>query len=166
MISREVGGYISARQVVASRHAVYGIAGYQKVLEGSKVLPGYGYGAPSGDGTPPAFSSATLASNGPGLVHNGTVRLGYEFKPTPKLAFMLEGLPFPVALPPAAGGRGADGAGAHVAGPRGGRAARASSPSVHQAGDEPEAPARQCSASTTKCSLMWRSSEACETRKS
>ena len=94
MISREVGGYISARQVVASRHAVYGIAGYQEVLEGSKVLPGYGYGAPSGDGTPPAFSSATLASNGPGLVHNGTVRLGYEFKPTPKLAFMLEGFLF------------------------------------------------------------------------
>ncbi|WP_375770604.1 hypothetical protein NR798_06815 [Archangium gephyra] len=88
---REVGGYISARQALTSQHAVYGLAGYQKVLDAAKVLPNYGYGTPPADGTPPAFSSATLVSNGPGLVHNGTVRLGYEFKPTPKLAFVMEG---------------------------------------------------------------------------
>ncbi|MCY1074269.1 hypothetical protein [Archangium lansingense] len=91
---QEVGGYISVRQSLTDRHAVYGMAGYQKVLDASKVLPSYGYGAQSGDGTPPAFSSATLASNGPGLVHNGTVRLGYEFRPAQKLALVLEGFLF------------------------------------------------------------------------
>ncbi|HSP78537.1 MAG TPA: hypothetical protein VLQ93_08420 [Myxococcaceae bacterium] len=91
---QEFGGLISARQVVASQHAVYGMAGYQKVVDASKVLPSYGYGAVPGNGTPPAFSSASLAGSGPGLVHNGTVRLGYEFRPTRKLAFMVEGFLF------------------------------------------------------------------------
>jgi len=91
---REVGGYISARQGVTSRHALYGMAGYQKVLDASQVVPSYGYGAPSGDGAAPAFGSATLSGTGPGLVHNGTVRLGYEFKPTRRLAFMMEGFLF------------------------------------------------------------------------
>jgi hypothetical protein len=91
---REVGGYISARQVVTSRHAVYGMAGYQKVLDASKVLPSYGYAALPADGSAPAFSSAALSGSGPGIVYNGTARLGYEFKPNRRLAFMVEGFVF------------------------------------------------------------------------
>ncbi len=90
---QEVGGFISARQVVAAQHAVYGMAGYQKVLNASKVLPSYNYGSQAGNDAP-AFSSASLSGSGPGLVHNGTVRVGYEFRPTRKLAFMLEGFLF------------------------------------------------------------------------
>ncbi|QRO02303.1 hypothetical protein JRI60_26470 [Archangium violaceum] len=85
---RELGGFISVRQVLTGMHAVYGMAGYQKVLDASKVVPSYDYpaGAPIG--------SATLSGTGPGMVHNGTVRVGYELKPSRRLAFVLEGFLF------------------------------------------------------------------------
>ena len=82
---RDVGGYISIRQVLTGMHAVYGIAGYQKVLEPSKVVPSYDISA---------TGAATLSGTGPGLLHNGTVRLGYELKPNRRLAFVLEGFLF------------------------------------------------------------------------
>ncbi|HZH17763.1 MAG TPA: hypothetical protein VE057_25650 [Archangium sp.] len=82
---RDVGGYISVRQVLTGMHAVYGIAGYQKVLDASKVVPSYDN---------PATGGPTLSGTGPGLVHNGTVRLGYELKPNRRLAFVLEGFLF------------------------------------------------------------------------
>ncbi|PTL76094.1 hypothetical protein [Vitiosangium sp. GDMCC 1.1324] len=88
---RDLGGFISVRQVVTGPHAVYGMAGYQKVTEPSKVVPSYGYASLPTDGSPPAFSSAALTGTGPGILHNGAVRLGYEFKPTKLLAFVLEG---------------------------------------------------------------------------
>jgi len=91
---RELGGFISARQVVSARHAVYGMAGYQKVLQPAKVVPSYGYPTPATPDAPPAFSTATLSGTGPGLLHNGTVRLGYEFRPHRKLAFVVEGFLF------------------------------------------------------------------------
>ncbi|QRK10502.1 hypothetical protein JQX13_10640 [Archangium violaceum] len=90
---REMGGYISIRQVLTGMHAVYGMAGYQKVLEPSKVVPNYAYAATTGDALP-ALGSATNAGTGPGLLHNGTVRLGYELKPSRWLAFVLEGFLF------------------------------------------------------------------------
>lgn len=90
---REVGGFISARQVLTERQAVYGMAGYQKVLDPSKVVPSYAYPATTGD-APPAFGTATLAGTGPGMLYNGTVRLGYEFRPGRKLAFVVEGFLF------------------------------------------------------------------------
>ncbi|WP_257456081.1 hypothetical protein [Archangium lipolyticum] len=82
---RELGGYVSVRQVLTGMHAVYGMAGYQKVLEPSKVVPSYDI---------PATGGATLSGTGPGMVHNGTVRLGYELKPNRRLAFVLEGFLF------------------------------------------------------------------------
>jgi hypothetical protein len=90
---RELGGFVSVRQVVTGPHAIFGMAGYQKVLEPSKVAPSYGY-AVLPPGEPPAFSSAALRGTGPGMLHNGTVRLGYEFRPGRRLAFMVEGFLF------------------------------------------------------------------------
>ncbi|MBM7118093.1 hypothetical protein [Archangium primigenium] len=91
---REFGGFISARQTLSSHHAVYGMAGYQRVLEPAKVVPSYGYASPGTPEAPPAFSTATLSGTGPGILHNGTARLGYEFRPHRKLAFVLEGFLF------------------------------------------------------------------------
>jgi hypothetical protein len=82
---QELGGYVSVRQVLTGMHAVYGMAGYQKVLDPSKVVPSY---------DTPATGGATLTGTGPGLLHNGTVRLGYELKPNRRLAFVLEGFLF------------------------------------------------------------------------
>jgi hypothetical protein len=87
---REAGGFLSARQQLAEKHAVYGIVGYQRVLNGDKVVPAYSYPSTPSDGSP-AFSTAVLAGTGPGMVHNGAARLGYEFKPLGQLAFVLEG---------------------------------------------------------------------------
>ncbi|HEX5745478.1 MAG TPA: hypothetical protein VFZ09_04485 [Archangium sp.] len=80
---QEFGGFISVRQVLTGIHAVYGMAGYQRVIEPSKVVPSYDY--------PAAGGAATLSGTGPGLEHNGAVRLGYEIKPNRRLAFVLEG---------------------------------------------------------------------------
>jgi hypothetical protein len=90
----EVGGFLSVRQVIAGPHAVYGMAGYQKVLEPEKVVPGYGYVSTPTSGETPAFSTPALSGTGPGLLHNGSVRLGYEFRPHRKLAFVVEGFLF------------------------------------------------------------------------
>ena len=88
---REAGGFVSVRQVLSGPHAVHALAGYQTVLTPDRVVPSYGYAATSPGGEPPAFSTATLSGTGPGLLHNGTVRLGYELRPMTKLAFILEG---------------------------------------------------------------------------
>jgi hypothetical protein len=82
---QDVGGFISVRQVLTGMHAVYGMAGYQKVLDASQVVPSY---------ENPATGGATLSGTGPGLLHNGSVRLGYELKPDRRLAFVLEGFLF------------------------------------------------------------------------
>ncbi|HYO65293.1 MAG TPA: hypothetical protein VEU33_04365 [Archangium sp.] len=79
---QEFGGFISVRQVLTGIHAIYGLAGYQRVLDPSKVVPSY---------DTPATGGATLTGTGPGLEHNGAVRLGYEIKPDRRLAFVLEG---------------------------------------------------------------------------
>ncbi len=79
---QELGGYVSIRQVLTGIHAVYGLAGLQRVLDPSKVVPSY---------DTPATGGATLSGTGPGLLRNGAVRLGYEIKPHRKLAFVLEG---------------------------------------------------------------------------
>jgi hypothetical protein len=81
---REVGGFISARQVLTERQAIYALAGYEKVLDPSTVVPSYNYPIP-------IAATATLAGTGPGLLHNGTARVGYEFRPGRKLAFIVEG---------------------------------------------------------------------------
>jgi hypothetical protein len=91
---REVGGFISVRQLIAGPHAVYGMAGYQRVLDPEKVVPAYGYPSGPTTGEPPAFGTATLSGTGPGLQHNGSVRLGYEFRPLRQVAFVLEGFLF------------------------------------------------------------------------
>lgn len=85
----EAGGFLSVRQVLVEKHALYGMVGYQKVIEGYAVVPAYGY--PTGSPTEPAFSTATLAGTGPGALHNGAARLGYEFRPFSSLAFLVEG---------------------------------------------------------------------------
>ncbi|AKJ04148.1 Hypothetical protein AA314_05774 [Archangium gephyra] len=79
---QDFGGFISVRQVLTGIHAIYGLAGYQRVLDPSKVVPSY---------DTPATGGAALTGTGPGLEHNGAVRLGYEIKPNRRLAFVLEG---------------------------------------------------------------------------
>jgi hypothetical protein len=88
---QELGGFISVRQTLSPKHAVYVLGGYQKVLDPEKVVPSYAYGTPPANGEAPAFSSAALASTGPGMLHNGGARVGYEFRHSRQLALVLEG---------------------------------------------------------------------------
>lgn len=89
---REVGGWLSVRQGLAKHHGVYGIVGTEHVLNPSDLPPAYAYPAtPPADGSLPAFSTATLAGTGPGIVTNTAVRLGYEFKPVTTTSIVLEG---------------------------------------------------------------------------
>lgn len=88
---REVGGWVSVRQALASEHALYAMVGTQHVLNRDDLAPSYTYATPPTDGTPPAFSTATLGGSGPGIRDNTTVRVGYEFKPVSTTSIILEG---------------------------------------------------------------------------
>lgn len=88
---QEVGGFLSARHLLNPQHAVFGMVGTQRVLNPADVLPSYSYGNLAPDAPPPAFSAATLAGSGPGMLHNTGMRLGYEFKPVGNVGLMVEG---------------------------------------------------------------------------
>jgi hypothetical protein len=88
---RDFGGFISARHAFTPQHAVYALAGLQRVLDPGDVVPAYAYPADSPGGARPAISTAALSGTGPGLRRNGAARLGYEFKPGTALSLMLEG---------------------------------------------------------------------------
>jgi len=86
----ELGGWLSARQTLFEKHAVYGSYGFAHVLNGDDVVASYGYG-PTLPGVPPPLSSATLAGTGPGIRWNTAARLGYDYKPVKALALVAEG---------------------------------------------------------------------------
>lgn len=88
---REVGGWVSVRQALASEHALYAMFGTEHVLNRADVVPSYSYAAPPADGSPPPFTSAALAGTGPGILNNTAARVGYEFKPMSNASFVVEG---------------------------------------------------------------------------
>jgi hypothetical protein len=88
---REVGGWVSVRQTLASEHALYAMVGMEHILNRDDLAPSYTYATPPADGSPPAFGTATLAGTGPGIRDNTAVRIGYEFKPVSTTSIMLEG---------------------------------------------------------------------------
>jgi hypothetical protein len=86
---REIGGFVSVRQTVLNRHAVYGSFGTAQVFNGSDVAPSYAYAA-AAMGATPALGSATLAGTGPGIRWNDKALIGYDFKPVKALAIAAE----------------------------------------------------------------------------
>ncbi|WP_246356748.1 hypothetical protein [Pyxidicoccus fallax] len=87
--NRGVSGFVSARHTLSERHVVYASAGFARMLTLDRVVPAYGY-APAPDGSVPALGSGTLSGTGPGLLRNGSVRVGYEYRPSPSLALVVE----------------------------------------------------------------------------
>jgi hypothetical protein len=87
--NREAGGFVSARQVLSERHAVYATLGFARLLTLDRAVPSYAY-APTADGATPALGTGTVSGTGPGLLRNGSVRVGYEFRPTSSLALVVE----------------------------------------------------------------------------
>ena len=88
----EVGGYVSVKEKLTPKHAIYALGGTAKVLNPANSLPSYSYpAAPAGGATPPDPSTATVAGTGPGIRWNMAARAGYEFRPLPPLALVLEG---------------------------------------------------------------------------
>lgn len=90
---QEIGGFVSAKYGFTDAHALYGLAGYAKVLNDEDVLPSYGYAGVM-MGTTPAESSATLAGTGPGIKQNLTARLGYQYTHDKTVSVMAEGFFF------------------------------------------------------------------------
>jgi len=86
----EVGAWLSARQSLFEKHAVYGSYGFAHVFDGDDVVASYGY-PPTLPGIVPALSSATPAGTGPGIRWNTAARLGYDYKPVKALALVAEG---------------------------------------------------------------------------
>jgi hypothetical protein len=85
---QEVGAFVSVRQTVAAGHAFFGMAGRAQVLNAADVVPSYAYPVPA---TPTLGTAVLAAGVGPGIRNNTAARLGYEFRPAPALALVLEG---------------------------------------------------------------------------
>ncbi len=87
--NRAASGFVSVRHALSARHVVYGSAGFARMLTLEDTVPSYAYaGVP--DGTVPAVGTGALSNSGPGLLRNGSVHLGYEFRPTSALALVVE----------------------------------------------------------------------------
>lgn len=90
----EIGGFLSAKYGVTEAHAVYGLAGYAKVLnDEEEITPSYTYGTVA-MGTVPLESAATIAGTGPGISQNLTARLGYQYTHDKTVSVMAEGFFF------------------------------------------------------------------------
>jgi hypothetical protein len=88
---REGGAFISAKVGVAGPVSVFGTFGGAGVLNPEDVAPSYTYPGMVDPANPPAFSTATLVGNGPGMTFNLHSRLGLEVKLGKGLSFMAEG---------------------------------------------------------------------------
>jgi hypothetical protein len=86
---QDAAGFVSVRHILSERHAVYGTVGYARLLSLETAVPSYSY-APVADGATPALGTGTIAGTGPGLLRNGSVRVGYEFRPSSQLALVVE----------------------------------------------------------------------------
>ncbi len=83
----EIGGFLSVRQrLFHSIHALYAMAGYAAILNKAGALPAYGPDPVTG------ILSVTELITGPGLKRNMAARIGYELRPTPTFAWVLEGM--------------------------------------------------------------------------
>lgn len=89
--NRDAGGFLSVRHALSPAHAVYATGGLQRSLTPATALPAYASPA-TADGSLPAPGSATstVGTTGPGLLTNQVLRVGYEFRPAPMLALVLE----------------------------------------------------------------------------
>jgi hypothetical protein len=85
----EAGFFVSARQLLAEQHAVFGTYSHARALDVDDVAPSYAY--PMSGGALPAFSAATAAGTGTGIRWNQSARLGYEYKPIKGMALAVEG---------------------------------------------------------------------------
>lgn len=63
--NREASGFVSAKHVFTERHAVYGSAGFARLLTPERAVPSYAY-APGPDGAPPALGTGRGRGSGGG----------------------------------------------------------------------------------------------------
>jgi hypothetical protein len=87
--NRAASGFVSVRHALSEQHVVYSSVGFARVLTLEDTVPSYGYGAVP-DGAVPAVGTGALSNSGPGLLRNGSVRVGYEFHPTSSMALVVE----------------------------------------------------------------------------
>lgn len=83
----EGGAFVSIRQrLFHSIHALYAMAGYAAIFNKAGALPAYGPDPVTG------ILSVTELITGPGLKRNIGARLGYELRPVPNFAWIVEGM--------------------------------------------------------------------------
>lgn len=87
---QEAGGFVSARQQLTERNAVYLTAGLAQILNAGNVAPSYTI-TPAAGTTP---ATRALGTTGPGMKVNMAGRVGYEYRPVKALAFLIEGFVF------------------------------------------------------------------------
>lgn len=83
----EVGGFVSVRQMLINeQNWIFGYAGIASVMNDGVMNPGY-------NSTTSATGAVTYAASGQGfgIKQNITGHLGYEYRPVPNLAIMVEG---------------------------------------------------------------------------
>lgn len=89
----ELGGFLSAKYGFDATHSIYGSFGIAHILNPEDVIPSYNYGGAASDPALPE-SAAVLAGTGPGMKQNLTAKLGYEYRHSKAIAFLVEGFLF------------------------------------------------------------------------
>lgn len=87
---RDTGGFVSVKVPVGPVN-VYGQLGGAMVLNPEQVVASYTYGTVDPTAPLPAFSTATLAGTGPGILWNVLARVGVEVKLMKGLNAVVEG---------------------------------------------------------------------------
>ena len=87
----EVGGWVSGKYSLNDANAVHLIVGGAAVLDDDKMALGYTPGTPAA-GMAAAVAPTRVGANGPGIINNMSVRLGYAY--SPYKGFQLVGEPF------------------------------------------------------------------------
>jgi hypothetical protein len=88
---QELGGFVSAKATLSAAHALHVVVSGAGVLNPSDLPLGYTPAVAATDSTA-AVSAARVGANGPGIVHNESLRVGYGY--TPLSGFTLVCEPF------------------------------------------------------------------------
>ncbi len=82
----EVGGFVSGRQQLAEKHAMYVTVGAAGILNAADVVADYSITA----GAAGAAATRALSGTGPGMKFNMSAKLGYEYRPYKPIAIIFE----------------------------------------------------------------------------
>lgn len=77
----EAGGWVTGHYALTEKSGIFGGLGYAEILNPESITPGYQLSG----------GTYTISNSGPGIQRNGTVRMGFDYKPEKYISLFVEG---------------------------------------------------------------------------